>query len=37
MVEWLIVVLLVVAVDLAAVFGGSDSRPGIDDAPYRAL
>ena len=35
--EWLVVILVLIVVEIGAVFGGSDSRPGIDDAPHRAL
>jgi hypothetical protein len=35
--ELAIVILIIVALDLSAVFGGADTRPGIDDEPRRAI
>ena len=35
--ELAIVVIAIVVLDLAAILGGADSRPGIDDRPSRAI
>ncbi len=35
--EWLIALVVMLAIEIAAFFRGSDSRPGVDEAPYSAL
>jgi len=35
--ELAIVVIAIVALDVAAILGGADSRPRIDDGPRRAI
>ncbi len=35
--EFAIAILIIVALDLSALIGGADSRPGINDEPRRAI
>ena len=35
--ELAIAILVIVALDLSAILGGADSRPGINDDPRRAI
>jgi hypothetical protein len=35
--ELVVAIMIIVAIDLAAILGGADSRLGIDDEPHRAI
>lgn len=35
--EWLVILLIIVAIDVVAVLRGVDSRPGASEAPRRNI